>query len=116
MSAEGHNLEVRAEREPHVTILHLSGEVDLRTSPQLRGTLLGVIDEKPGRIILDLSGVSYVDSSGVGTIVELKRRAMRHKSKVVLVGLQERVRSVLEITRLDKFFDITSSIDEAREA
>ena len=41
---------------------------------------------------------------------------MRQKSKVILVGLQERVRSVLEITRLDKFFDISNSIDEAREA
>ncbi|MBU0616852.1 MAG: STAS domain-containing protein [Planctomycetes bacterium] len=115
MSAEGHNLDVRAEREPEVTILYLCGEVDLRTAPQLRGTFLDLVDEKPARIILDLSGVSYVDSSGVGTIVELKRRAMRHKSKVVLVGLQERVRSVFEITRLNKFFDITHSIDEARE-
>jgi anti-sigma B factor antagonist len=112
MSAEGHNLDVRAERERDVTILHLNGEIDLRTSPQLRGT----VDRKPARIILDLSGVSYVDSSGVGTIVELKRRAMRHESRIILVGLQERVRSVFEITRLDKFFEIADSIDEARKA
>jgi anti-sigma B factor antagonist len=116
MSAEGHNLDVRAERERDVTILHLNGEIDLRTSPQLRGTFLDLVDRKPARIILDLSGVSYVDSSGVGTIVELKRRAMRHESRIILVGLQERVRSVFEITRLDKFFEIADSIDEARKA
>ncbi len=116
MSEEGHNLDVRAQRESDATILYLSGEIDLRTSPQLRGTFLELIDEKPNRIILDLSGVSYVDSSGVGTIVELKRRTMRYKSEVVLVGLQTRVRSLFEITRLDKFFTITNTIDEAREA
>ncbi len=115
MSTESHNLEVRAEREPNVTLVYLSGEIDLRTSPQLRATLLEIVDEKPARVVLDLSGVSYMDSSGIGTMVELKRRAAQRDSKVVLVGLQERVRSVFEITRLDKFFDIVDSIDEARE-
>ena len=116
MSAADHNLEVRAEHEQDATILYLSGGIDLRTSPRLRATFLDLIDEKPARIILDLSGVSYVDSSGVGTMVELKRRAMRYQSPVVLVGLQNRVRSLFEITRLDKFFDITDTIDEARRA
>ena len=116
MSTEDHNLEVRAEREPGATILRLRGEIDLRTSPRLRNTLLNLIDEKPRRIILDLSEVSHVDSSGVGTMVELKRRAMRYQSPVVLVGLQERVRSLFEITRLDQFFDITDTIEKAREA
>ena len=116
MSARDHSLDVRAEHEQDVTILHLSGEIDLRTSPRLRGMFLDLIDEKPARIILDLSRVSYVDSSGIGTIVELKRRAMRDQSPVVLVGLQNRVRSLFEITRLDKFFDITDTIDEARRA
>ena len=116
MNEEQHNLDVRREREPDVTIVHLAGEIDLRTSPQLRGEFLELLDEKPARIILDLTGVSYVDSSGVGTIVELKRRAMRNKNTVVLVGLQPRVRSLFEITKLDKFFTITDSIDEARQA
>ena len=116
MSEEQPNLDVSATQEQGVTIVHLSGEIDLHTSPQLRDRLLNLIDRKPQRIILDLSGVGYVDSSGVGTIVELKRRAMRTDSKVVLVGLQARVRSLFEITRLDKFFTITDNIDEARQA
>jgi anti-sigma B factor antagonist len=115
MNEEGHNLDVRAERERDATIVRLTGEVDLRTSPQLRGVFLELVDERPSRIIIDLTGVDYVDSSGVGTVVELKRRAMRSESKVVLVGLQPRVRSLFEITRLDKFFTIVNSIDEARQ-
>ncbi len=116
MSNERHNLDVRVEREPDATVVRLAGEVDLRTSPQLRGRFLELFDERPSRIILDLTHVDYIDSSGVGTVVELKRRAMRSESKVVLVGLQPRVRSLFEITRLDKFFTITHSIDEARQA
>jgi anti-sigma B factor antagonist len=116
MNQERHNLDVRVAREPDATVVRLTGEVDLRTSPQLRGTFLELLDEQTPRIILDLTGVDYVDSSGVGTIVELKRRAMRNESKVVLVGLQARVRSLFEITRLDKFFLIAPSIDEARQA
>lgn len=116
MSEAQHKLDVSAERGQDATVVHLRGEVDLRTSPQLRSLFLDLLDEKPARIILDLAGVSYVDSSGVGTIVELKRRALRTESKVVLVGLRPRVHSLFEITRLDKFFTITNSIDEARRA
>ena len=115
MTEQDHKLIVRTEREPKATILHLTGEIDLRTSPQLRGEFLVLIDQKPPRIILDLSEVAYIDSSGVGTIVELKRKTAKHKSNVILVGLQPRVRSLFEITRLDAFFDIVETLDEARE-
>lgn len=114
MNEQPHNLHVDADREPDATIVRLKGEVDLRTSPQLRGAFLDLLDEKPARIILDLTGVSYIDSSGVGTIVELKRRAAKTGSTIVLVGLQPRVQSLFEITKLDKFFRITQNIDEAR--
>jgi anti-sigma B factor antagonist len=114
MKEKQHNLDVQAQREQDATVVTLNGEIDLRTSPQLRNLFLSLLEENPPRIILDLAGVSYVDSSGVGTIVELKRRAMPHESKVVLVGLQPRVRSLFEITRLDKFFTITDNVEEAR--
>ncbi len=115
MSNSPHQLGVSVRRDPDATIVTLAGEVDLRTSPQLRNTLHELLENRPPRIIIDLSDVSYVDSSGVGTIVELKRRAMRSGSDVILVGLQTRVRSVFEITRLDKFFTIAKDIDEARK-
>lgn len=97
-------------------LVRIEGEIDLNSSPQFRTTLLGLLDRRAPRIILDLTGVSYVDSSGVGTMVELKRRADRGGFKVTLFGLQDRVRSIFEITRLDKFLNIASSLDEARRA
>ena len=71
---------------------------------------------RPARLILDLTEVGYMDSSGVGTIVEAKRHADRQGGRVVLANLQARVRSVLEITQLDRFFVIAASLEAAREA
>ena len=94
----------------------LIGEIDLRNSPRLRAALLEIATGKPRRVILDLSSVSYVDSSGIGTIVEFKRRVDPTGEVLVLVGLQARVRGVLEITRLDHFFRIMDTVELAREA
>lgn len=97
-------------------VFHVVGDVDLRTSPQLRESLLNSMPASPRRVVVDLSQVPYMDSSGVGTIVEFKRRVDRAGGRVVLAGLQERVRSVLEITRLDRFFTIVGSVEEAAKA
>jgi len=115
MSDQPKSLQVTTEREAGTAILHLSGEIDLHSSPALRDVFLSLLAEPPRRIILDLTQVRYIDSSGVGTIVELKRRASRSESRLVLVGLQVRVRSIFEIAKLDRFFTITQTLDEARK-
>ncbi len=94
-------------------IVRMVGEIDLQTSPVLRDRLIELLDNKPSRVILDLAGVPYVDSSGVGTFVDFKRRAERAGSKAVLAGLQPRVLNLFEITRLTTFFTITASVDDA---
>lgn len=94
-------------------IIRVTGEVDLRTSPHLRNRLLQLIEKHPKRLVIDLANVSYMDSSGVGTMVEIKRRLERSGGQVILAGLQPRVRSVFEITQLDKFFDIVEDVDKA---
>lgn len=93
-------------------VLRLQGEVDLRTSPRLREALLDMAQMHDTVLLIDLSGVDYMDSSGVGTLVFIKREVEKQKRRLVLVGLQPRVRSVLEITHLDKFFTIADSVSE----
>jgi anti-sigma B factor antagonist len=94
-------------------VVRVSGEVDLRTSPQLREVLLRAARKKPERLVVDLSEVGYMDSSGVGTMVEIKRLVERGGGRLVLVALQPRVRSVFEVTQLDRFFDIANDINDA---
>ena len=94
-------------------LVHIAGEVDLRTSPHLRNALLKFVEQKPKRLVIDLAHVTYMDSSGVGTMVEIKRLIEARGGRVVLADLQPRVRSVFEITQLDKFFDIVANANEA---
>ncbi|MHC4429252.1 MAG: STAS domain-containing protein, partial [Planctomycetota bacterium] len=67
----------------------------------------------PARLVIDLSGVPYMDSSGVATLVEAMQIARRTGSKLVLAALQEKVRSIFEIARLDMVFSIVNSVDDA---
>jgi anti-sigma B factor antagonist len=112
MTDEPQRLTIDTVRQADQHVVRLSGEVDLRSSPQLRNVLLDVLAAKPRRLIVDLAQVGYMDSSGVGTLVEIKRLIERGAGQIVLAGLQPRVRSVFEITQLDKFFRIAASVDE----
>lgn len=115
MSASDH-LTIESSSDGGCPVIAVSGEVNLRTSPQLHAALVEIVDKKSERIVLDLSGVSYMDSSGVGTLVEIKRRVDRHKGRFVLAALQPRVYGVFEITQLHKFFEIADSVEEACKA
>ena len=116
MSDAPQPLKITVTNDPGGVLVSLAGEIDLRSSPTLRTELLQIGERKAARVIISLEGVNYVDSSGVGTLVEFKRRSERGGGgRVVLVGLQPRVRSVFEITKLDQFFTIATSLDEARK-
>ena len=102
-------------REDSGTIVHLQGEIDLHQSPGLHEALVDICGEKPARLILNMADVRYIDSSGVGSLVEIYRRLKREKGAFVLVAPGSRVMSVLEITRLDKFFAIVNTQEEAMQ-
>lgn len=112
MSAEHQALQVESQTVDGRLVVRVNGEVDLRTSPRLRVLLLDSAAQATGPLLVDLSGVGYMDSSGVGTMVFVKREVERSGRRLVLIGLQPRVRSVLEITHLDKFFTIVGDVAE----
>lgn len=84
----------------------LTGEIDLSRSPALRQELLAIAKNQSGRLILDLSHVPYMDSSGVATLVETLQQLRKAGGRLVLCGLQPKVRSIFEIARLDMVFTI----------
>ena len=89
------------------------GEVDLASSPALRTRLSQIISESPKKLILDLSRVPYMDSSGVATLVEALQQSRRKSTVLLLASLQDRVKSVFEIARLDTVFDIKADVATA---
>jgi len=95
------------------TVVQVVGDVDLNRSAEFQRALLDVLADCPGKIVVDLSGVPYMDSSGVASLVKLLSRARRTGVSLYLVGLNDRVRSIFEITRLDSVFDIFATEQEA---
>ena len=111
--ASQNELEVVWESRDDTTILKPDGDIDLSRSPTLRTDIRKAIDEKPKRLVVDLSGVSYMDSSGVATLVEAMQLARKANTNLVLCSLTDRVHSIFEIARLDQFFTIKPTLDEA---
>ncbi len=101
-------------REEAGITVQLGGEIDLHRTPKFHQQLAELCAEKPARLILDLSQVNYIDSSGVGSLVEIFRRLKKEDRKMILVNPSDRVCGVLEITRLDQFFTIVETTSEAK--
>lgn len=94
-------------------IVDVRGDVDLDRSGEFQQSLLGVMDQNPERIVVNLAEVPYMDSSGVASLVKLLGRARRQQVGLRLVALADRVRSVFQITRLDDIFEIHATVEEA---
>jgi len=94
-------------------VVAVEGDIDLGRSARFQMSLLAVMDDRPERIIIDLSDVPYMDSAGVASLVKLLARTRRQGVPMRLTGLCERVRSIFEITRLDGVFDIYPTEEEA---
>lgn len=94
-------------------IFTLQGEIDLHYAPVLRSLLQSKVKARAPALIMDLSGVSFIDSSGLAAIIEYFRDAAAHGGVLCLAGLNETVRSVFEIVRLDQVIPRFASTVEA---
>lgn len=109
-------LMIRSETIGTSVFVRPSGDVDLSGSPTLRMELRKAQTSKPGRLVIDLAGVPYMDSSGVATLVEAMQVARKNNTKLVLCALQDKVRSIFEIARLDTVFTIVLNVEAANAA
>ena len=100
-------------REEGGTIIaSLVGEVDLEQSPKARELLLGAVG-RGRRVLVDLSGVSYIDSSGVASLVEAFQLARKNGTQFALVAVNAAALRVLELARLDRVFTIHETLADA---
>jgi anti-sigma B factor antagonist len=94
-------------------VLTVSGEIDIATAPSLRERLHGLLADEKHQIVVDLDDVGFLDSTALGVLVGVLKRARGEGGEVRIVCTQPRVRKVFEITRLDSAFDLFDSVDEA---
>lgn len=106
-------MECSLKSEAGYDLLQLSGEVDLHFSPTLRENILGSL--KAGKpLLVDLGGVSYIDSSGIASLVEGFQTAKGAKLGFGLLNISKPAMQVLTLTRLDKIFSLYDSADQFR--
>ena len=106
-------MQVNTEQRDGATIVRPDGDIDLSTSSVLRTSLQEAHESAEGKLVIDLSNVQYMDSSGVATLVECLQISRRSGITLLLCELHERVLSVFQIARLDGVFDIVPTLDEA---
>ena len=82
------------------------GEIDLHATPLVKAQLEPIIAQQRSRVIVDLAGVSYIDSSGLAIFIEAMQRVAAYGGKFALCGLRENVRHIFSIARLDQIFAI----------
>jgi anti-sigma B factor antagonist len=107
-------VKISARRVDKTTIFDISGDIDMSNSPELRKALLHEIrDARVSRVVLNLSGMKYIDSSGVASLVEGLKASRDLGSRFVLFGLSTSAREVLQLSRLLKVFDVCDNEEQA---
>ena len=97
-------------------VLPLQGEIDLHVSPRISQKLGEIIKQKPSRLVIDLSRVTYIDSSGLAVLIGAMQDVEEYGGRFSLAGLQENVRTIFETARLDKVFLMYPHVDAALAA
>jgi len=109
-------MECRERDEDGVHIVELAGEVDLEHSIDLREVLSEQAEAQQRRVLVDFAGVTYIDSSGLATLVEYMQKALKFDGGFALAGLNERLRTVFDLARLGEIFAIYPTLPEAKAA
>lgn len=106
-------MRVQVRNADNVTIIDCWGEVDLYSSTRLREALMKSIRSGGPSVLVNLKDVGYIDSSGIATLVEALQLSRQTQTRFGLFALRTNARSVLELSRLDKVFNIFEDEQEA---
>src|SRR6266567_2327217 len=111
---EGGTVPISVRRVNTTTIFDIAGDIDLSNSPEVRGILLRELrDSRVPRVLMNLSKVRYIDSSGVASLVEGLKASRDLGSRFILVGLSTSTRDVLQLSRLIKVFEVYDNEEQA---
>jgi len=104
---------IKSKEKENIGVIVVNGEVDMFTSPNLRDKLVPFFEKGVKGIIVDLTGVSFMDSSGIATLVEGLQWSKKDDKAFILAGLGTNVMNALSLTKLDDVFTIKDSADDA---
>jgi anti-sigma B factor antagonist len=109
----GEELDISVRKLDGTAVVAVAGEIDVYTSPVLQEQLVQVLRDGSSSIVLDLSEVTFLDSTGLGVLITGLKRCRSAEGDLVLVTAQPNVLKVLEITGLNDVFKVHDSVDDA---
>lgn len=96
-----------------VVVITPTADIDMSRSPELRTAIQQAMGGGISKLIVNLDEVNYMDSSGLATLVEAMRTANTSNTQLILTAMHPKVRAIFDIARLDSFFTIIDSVEQA---
>ncbi len=108
-------MKINEVKKDGIIIASISGEINIDTSPDLRKAFDQYTQQGIKKVVIDCAELTYIDSSGLATLIELLQRLKKIEGELKICNLTTKVKSVFEVTKLDKLFDICPSKEQAVE-
>ncbi|HEY2436955.1 MAG TPA: STAS domain-containing protein [Solirubrobacteraceae bacterium] len=107
-------LEVQTRQtEGGVTVVAPTGRLDVAGAPALKDAISDVAKNGPPKVVIDMEGISFVDSTGLGSVIAVLKQIRNRRGELRLAAPNQQVRVVLELTTLDKVFPYFATLEEA---
>jgi len=106
-------MEISEKRIDDIDVLVLTGRLEASSAKKLKGQVDALVKENRVKLIVDMAGVDFIDSSGLGSLVSSLRAVNERKGDVKVAALQKQVRSIFELTRLHRIFGIFDNAEAA---
>lgn len=104
---------IKTENKNGTTVCYVEGEIDINTSPDIKKNFEKILSKKTPSMVINFSKVTYVDSSGLATLVEILKDMRTYGGKMKLSNLSPKIKSLFEITKLEKLFEIIADEKDA---
>lgn len=106
-------MELKVLKHEDIYILDITGEIDLYHSAVLRQAFHKIAERQVRNFVINMDGVSYLDSSGIGTLIQLHTLAEQRNYNFLLCNVHSQTRKVLELTRLGSYFPVADTVEDA---
>lgn len=106
----------RESRHEQIDVFHLCGDIDMQHAPALRALFAGKAERRCPALIVDLSGVQFIDSTGIAVLLEYLRDATAFDGQFCISGVTDKVRAIFEMLRLDQAMPIFNELTVAKSA
>lgn len=100
------NINVEFNEEKNIWVVIPEGEIDIYTSPKLKDKLIEAINDKKIDILIDSKKLDYLDSTGLGALISVLKKARENDNKIYIKNIKPNIRKLFDITDLDKVFVI----------